>query len=214
MQKLSNYILEKLKIDKDSKVPYKYQPKDKWELKEVLRKCMYERGNDADLNDIDVSQITDMEGLFDEFKSLPSKCEPKNIDISKWDVSHVNNMDNMFKDLHEFSCDLSKWNVSKVEDFHSTFYGCKNFNSDLSKWDVSSAKTIQTMFADCENFESDLSDWNVENLKEASGAFIGCTKLDFNIDAWNPKNLYDVTMWNMFKDSGFKKLPKWYKKYK
>jgi len=70
------------------------------------------------------------------------------------------------------------------------------------------------MFADCENFESDLSDWNVENLKEASGAFIGCTKLDFNIDAWNPKNLYDVTMWNMFKDSGFKKLPKWYKKYK
>ena len=185
MKDLNNYILEKLKINKDSKIIYKYHPKDKTELKRVIKKCIYERGENANLNDIDVSNITDMSNLFEDLDSNIIN----NINISEWDVSNVTNMESMFNGCIKFNSDLSGWNVSKVQDFHSTFYRCKNFNSDLSKW-------------------------NVENLKEASGAFIGCEKLDFNIDAWNPKNLYEATMINMFQESGFKKLPKWYKKYK
>ena len=36
-----------------------------------------------------------------------------NCDLSKWDVSNVENMLDMFRDCIKFNCDLSKWNVSK-----------------------------------------------------------------------------------------------------
>ena len=59
MNNLSTYIIEKLKINKDSN-KYHYHPKDKDELRFLIEKLLEERGNDADLNDIDVSDITDM----------------------------------------------------------------------------------------------------------------------------------------------------------
>ncbi|WP_141080657.1 BspA family leucine-rich repeat surface protein, partial [Campylobacter jejuni] len=35
-----------------------------------------------------------------------------------------------------FNSDLSKWDVSNVENMSSMFEGCKNFNGDLSKWGI------------------------------------------------------------------------------
>ena len=54
----------------------KYRPKTKKELKSLVKELIKERGNKADLNDIDVSQITSMNELF--YKS------EFNGDISKW----------------------------------------------------------------------------------------------------------------------------------
>lgn len=211
MQRLNNYILEKLKIDKDSKVPYKYHPKDKWELREILKKCIAERGHDADLNDIDVSNITDMDDLFGEFEHIGSQFEPYNIDISKWNVSNVTTMEKMFQELPNFNCDLSKWDVSNVKDFHSTFLNCKKFKGEgLDKWNVENAETMQSMFCGCWELDIDLSDWDVSNLKEASGMFIDCKKMNFDLSKWHPDKLVKSGTWNMFTRSGFDKLPKWY----
>ena len=58
-----NWDLDKLYTSLDSK-EYK---KDKEELKGLIEKLIKERGNEADLNDIDVSQITDMDDLFANF---------------------------------------------------------------------------------------------------------------------------------------------------
>lgn len=41
------------------------------------------------------------------------ECENFNCDLSKWDISNVENMLDMFRDCIKFNCDLSKWNVSK-----------------------------------------------------------------------------------------------------
>ena len=212
MKYLNNYILEKLKIDKDSKVPYKYHPKDKWELREILKKELGEKGHDADLNDIDVSKITDMSDLFGEFKHLASRYEPYNIDISKWNVSNVTNMEKMFQELPNFNCDLSNWDVSNVKDFHSTFLNCKSFKGEgLDKWNVENAKTMQSMFCGCKELNIDLSDWNIKNLEEASGMFMDCEKLNFDLDKWKFNKLSVFTTWNMFTRAGFKKIPEWYK---
>ena len=100
MKDLNNYILEKLKINKDSKIIYKYHPKDKTELKRVIKKCIYERGENANLNDIDVSNITDMSELFKDL-------DIHNIDISEWDVSNVKNMRRMFDNCKNFNSDIS-----------------------------------------------------------------------------------------------------------
>ena len=46
------------------------KPKSNLELKELVDKLIIERGLNADLNDIDVSEITDMSFLFADFSDL------------------------------------------------------------------------------------------------------------------------------------------------
>ena len=91
MKQINKYMSERLHINKDTgnhNHSYNYHPKTYDELKELVIKLIYERGNDADLNDIDTSEIIDMYKLF--YKS------EFNGDISKWDVSNVKNMYLMF----------------------------------------------------------------------------------------------------------------------
>ena len=71
----------------------------------MVNKLIKERGNEADLNDIDTSEITDFTALFD-FSDF-------NGDISEWDVSSVKDMTRMFEES-KFNCDLSKWNVKSI----------------------------------------------------------------------------------------------------
>ena len=56
-------IVERLHINKDID-SYNYHPKTYDELEELVNKLMKERGNNADLNDIDTSEITNMYALF------------------------------------------------------------------------------------------------------------------------------------------------------
>ena len=89
MKQINKYILERLHINKDTgNNHYNYYPKTKDELKELVDQLIKERGNDANLNDIDTSEITDMNYMF-----YTSKF---NGDISNWDVSNVKNMYCMF----------------------------------------------------------------------------------------------------------------------
>ena len=89
MKQINKYIQERLHINKDTgNRHYNYHPKTRDELEELVGKLIKERGNDADLNDIDTSKITDMNYMF-----YTSKF---NGDISDWDISKVKNMYNMF----------------------------------------------------------------------------------------------------------------------
>ena len=142
MKTLKEIIQEKLKISSKSKInQYEYHPKDKDELKKIIEKRI-DKNKDADLNDIDVSDITDMSNLF-------YNLDPHNIDISEWNVSNVKNMSHMFEWCKEFNCNLSNWNVSNVKNMRFMFQFCKHFNSNLSNWDVSNVKDMTQMFYEC-----------------------------------------------------------------
>ena len=113
MKQINKYIVERLHINKDID-SYNYHPKTRDELKELVDQLIKERGNDADLNDIDTSEITDMSELFYDSNF--------NGDISNWNVSNVEYMIDMFEES-KFNGDISNWNVSNVENMSYMFFG-------------------------------------------------------------------------------------------
>ena len=144
MKSINQYILEKFQITKDSKPLYTCHPKYKFELREILEERLAEDKN-ADLNDIDVSQITDMKGIF-------YGLDPNEIHIEKWDVSNVTDMEKMFWKCKNFNCDLSNWDVSNVKNMWCMFDGCKNFEGEgLEHWKPINCKHMNMcfMFNDC-----------------------------------------------------------------
>ena len=120
---------------------YKYFPKTKEELQDIIEKRMEQEGNEVDLNDINVLEITDMSSLFEETNF--------NGDISKWDVSNVKDMSYMFWGCKLFNQDISNWDVSNVTDMTCMFSNCFKFNQDISNWDVSNVSSWFYMFSHC-----------------------------------------------------------------
>ena len=113
MKTLKQYLTERLIIKKSS---YKYFPETKEELREIIKQRIDKEGPEVNLNDIDVSNITDMSYLF--------KKTGFNGNISNWDVSNVTNMRDMFYDCKLFNQNISNWNVSKVKNSFHTFFKC------------------------------------------------------------------------------------------
>ena len=67
-------------------------------------------------------------------------------------------MSGMFSLTKLFNGDLSKWDVSSVKEMDDMFYNVEAFNGDLSKWDVSIViKEMDDMFYNAEAFNGDLS---------------------------------------------------------
>ena len=164
MKSLKSYIQEKLIIKKDNS--YKYFPETKKELKEIIKKRIKNEGNEVNLNDIDVSKITDMSKLFEGTDF--------NGDISNWDVSNVTNMYAMFYFCKTFNKDISGWDVSNVTDMSYMFHWCKSFNQDISNWDVSNVTDMQAMFRGCDTFNQPLNKWDVSNVTNMYAMFNGC----------------------------------------
>ena len=187
-------------------VQYKYFPKDFDELQSLIEQLLEERGKDANLNDINVSNITDMYGLF-------SGLEPHNIDISEWDVSKVEDMSYMFDDCKKFNCDLSNWDVRQVKDMENMFSGCWNFTGEgLENWEPINCKDMNCMFNTCKNFNCDLSNWDVRQVKDMQFMFEGCDNFTGEgLENWEPINCKNMKY--MFDEcDSLKNTPIWYRK--
>jgi len=183
MKRIDIYISEKLHINNTTKIEYMYHPKDKDELIKCITNKIDKEGyeffkEDLDLNDIDVSQITDMSNLFDIMGSnnrkLVSLSQKGNFNISDWDVSNVTDMSCMFY-CSGFNGDISKWDVSNVENMGWMFTG-SYFDGDISKWDVSGVENMQMMFNGSKftSKNGNISDWNISNVKNMQNIFTEC----------------------------------------
>ncbi|MBO5003831.1 MAG: BspA family leucine-rich repeat surface protein [Clostridia bacterium] len=171
---------------------YKYFPKDKKELQEVIIQLL--KSNQYDLNCIDVSNIRDFGYLFYNVRTS------------------LHNM-HLLNKLHLSKIDISLWNVSKAIDMRYMFDYCDFItNQDFSSWDVSNVENMSFMFNGCINFVGNgLDSWNTKSLKQASKMFIRCDSItDLNLGSWNTSNLqFTAYMFNLCKNFIGNGLEKW-----
>ena len=152
-------------------------------IKEIVSEELEKLGDRANLNHIDVSQVTNMEDLFYESNF--------NGDISNWDVSNVENMDMMFY-KSKFNGDISQWDVSKVNSMFGMF-GCSLFNRDISNWNIKNVRNMESMFHGSK-FNQDLSNWDLSRVKHKNNMF-----KNTKIKSESKKVLMDETHYRKYK---------------
>jgi len=87
----------------------------------------------GEIEDWDVSRVTNMESLFNAYINVGSSSARSSVnnDISKWDVHNVTQMMNMFMGARSFNIDLSAWRVDKVSNMDEMFHSAVSFNRTL-----------------------------------------------------------------------------------
>lgn len=158
------FDLERLELY--NKIKNKLKPNNNKELRLIIWYNIIEHGYNCDLNDIDVSNVTDMSWLF-----LWDVLRRFNGDISKWDVSNVTDMTSMFYET-SFNGDISQWDVSNVTNM-SFMFGESKFNNDISSWDVSKVENMNNMFVNS-TFNKNISNWNVDKVTIHNFIFYNC----------------------------------------
>lgn len=98
---------------------------------------------DQPLNNWDVSNVTDMEGLFGGFY-FDTKFNQSLID---WDTSNVTDMSSMFQNNTSFNQALDNWDVSNVTEMSYMFIDAEAFNQDISGWCVEQISTEPINFS-------------------------------------------------------------------
>ncbi len=128
-----------------------------------------------------------------EMNAMFSDCRDFTSDLSKWDLDHeIDNMNSMLNGCIKFQSDLSGWKVGKVRHMSYLFRNCESFTSDLSTWDVSSALSMAGMFANCKSFTSDLSNWKVDKVQYMEYMFWGCKEFNSDLSNWDVSNVTNM----------------------
>ena len=168
MRPINRYLSNKIQ-------PFSIKATDKT-IKKIVKDELDRLGHCADLNHIEVSQVTNMDSLFSCCKGdyLGPKYKGLNPDISQWDVSNVKDMNHMFCYCENFNCNIGGWDVFNVIDIDFMFIGCEKFNQDISSWDVSNVESMIHTFNDCSNFNQNLSNWDVTKVEYSFSIFDNC----------------------------------------
>ena len=85
-----------------------------------MSKMFYDSQFNGGISNWDVSNVTNMEGMFIANKIF-------NQDIGSWDVGNVTNMFEMFWWAKSFNQDISVWDVSNITE-------CEYFSLDATAW--------------------------------------------------------------------------------
>ena len=133
------------------------------------------------LNEIDTTEIDDMECMFAELRNLVS------LDISTFDTSNVITMQQLFDGCNSIpSLDLSSFKTDKVRNMSYMFRYCNNLtNIILSSFNTRNVINMAYMFEN--NFKLKslyLNHFGTSSVENFSHMFAGCSSL-INLDLSN-----------------------------
>ncbi len=117
----------------------------------------------------------------------------KLIGIENWDVSNLTCLIAWFFNASINSLDLSRWNVSKVENMSFLFEGYKGQITGINNWDVSNVKIMRKTFYSTKTQSNiDLSNWNVSKVENMNRLFGYTSMNNQNLSNWNVSNVLDM----------------------
>ena len=187
MKSLNEYIIEKILINKSSKLN-KIKAETLIQLKSIIWERYHNNNSFIDLTDIDISELDDLSDVFARLNTVEV------IDISGWDTSNVTVMDDMFRKCAKLKniIGIENLDVSKLEDASCMFYGCENLiELDLTNWNTISLENMSYMFYNCSNLKiiKNIENWQLTSIKDVSYMFYECTKLDVDLSNWDLRNI-------------------------
>ena len=184
-------------------------------------------GSTGNMNNWDVSGVTDMTGVFANAISFNQSIGNWNLssvtsiyqmfqgasslnqDISGWDISSVTNMASLFTLGSSFNQPIGNWNTSSVISMHGAFYGASAFNQPIGNWDLSSVITIDTMFYNAYSFNQPIGNWNTSRITNMGYTFRGATSFNQPIDKWDVSGVTDMRFMFAFASSFNQPLGNW-----
>ena len=173
MKSLSNYISEKLIINKNFKNQnHLYVPNNKIDLINILIKIYKKEGpgtteKPIDLNIIDVSNVDNFYEVF--LSAYLQGADFECIDVFDWDLNGTNSLESMFYHCSKlwYIKGLSNWNVEHITSFKNMFCKCVSLYNigDISTWKPKSLTNMDDMFKDCLNLRSigNILEWEKTN---------------------------------------------------
>ena len=155
------------------------------------------------VEDFDLSQVTDISQMFYNCKSLTS------LDLSGLDTYNVTDMSQMFYNCTGLtSLNISNFDTSQVTTMRQMFYYCQSLTSlDLSNFDTSQVKNMSGMFNGCSGLTSlDLSNFDTSQVTDMSRMFYGCMSKTgiLNINGFSFENVNKFSY--MFNDTHGEKI--------
>merc|ERR1719461_1886812 len=149
------------------------------------------------LNTWDVSEITDMNNLFQNPQCKNTFTGVGIEDISNWDVSSVTNMFNLFYGTNRFVGDPSSWDVSSVTNMNGIFEQSKYEGLGLDNWDTSSVTTMKWVAYQNKFFKgTGIGNWDVSNVENFRSAFFMAPSFNADLSRWDVSKATDMK--NMF----------------
>ena len=199
MKSLNQYIIEKILINKSSKLN-KIKVESKDQLQSIIQKRYHSNNSFISLTDIDISELDNLSSIFCGLKL-------EVVDISGWDTSNVTAMAYMFsrcKNLKNI-IGIENLDVSKLKRANFMFDSCENLvELDLTNWNPISLQNAWSMFYRCSNlkFIKNIENWQLPNINDVSYMFYNCTKLDVDLSNWDLSNLQNSLKLEIVNGSG------------
>lgn len=141
-------------------------------------------------NNIDTSQVTDMQDMFLGCWNL------KSIDLSGFDTRNVCNMSSMFGSTPIQQLDVSMFDTSNVVNMAGMFANCENLQYlDLSSFDTAKVDSMSSVFGNCYALSYiDLSSFNTQNVTDMNGLFYRCRSLqELDLSGFDTRNVKDMS---------------------
>ena len=103
--------------------------------------------------------------------------------MSDWDVSDITSMYRLFggpgRKRPHFNEDLSRWNVSRVTSMEDMFWSAKAFTgAGIGCWDVSSVTNMENMLMAATAFNEPIGDWDVSSVTNMICMLSGATSFN------------------------------------